>query len=316
MASLNRQILACLFLSLRFVFLTFGPWLAHLLIADLLLSCLLPFAFLFPTSTYHTASTIAEGVWRGVQRICEDSNGAHIILAGDELPVGESAILVANHVEWSDFYLIQALAIRTAMLGRCRWFAKNTLKWVPVLGWGLMVMGMPLVSRKWSEDKQEMERLFSGIKKGRWPIWLISFSEGTRYRPKKHAEAVRWCEANQKSLPQHTLHPRPRGFVATVQQLRKTSHVKAVYDVTIAYAEDDKFMSPPSFFKTVFQPNLSQRYRMYAHVHRYELSSLPETDSEITHWLEERWTEKGERLAKLKKSLDYGEPWKGTTSKA
>ena len=101
-----------------------------------------------------------------------------------------------------------------------------------------------------------------------------------------------------------------------MQQLRRTSHVKAVYDVTIAYAEDDKFMSPPSFFKTVFQPNLAQRYRMYAHVQRYELSSLPETDGEITQWLEERWTEKGERLAKLKKSLDYGEPWKGTTSKA
>lgn len=55
---------------------------------------------------------------------------------------------------------------------------------------------------------------------------------------------------------------------------------------------------------------------MYAYVRRYELSSLPDTDGDITEWLEERWTEKGERLAKLKKSLDYGEPWKGATSKA
>lgn len=155
---------------MRFAFLTFGPWLAHVLIADVLLSCLLPLAFIFPTTTYHLASTIAESVWRGVQHICEDSNGADIILAGDELPIGESAILVANHIEWTDFYLIQALAIRSGMLGRCRWFAKNTLRWVPVLGWGLMVMGMPLVSRKWSEDKEELERLFSGIKKGGWPI--------------------------------------------------------------------------------------------------------------------------------------------------
>ncbi|KAI4749575.1 hypothetical protein E4T50_00053 [Aureobasidium sp. EXF-12298] len=315
MASLNRQIVACLFLVLRFVFLTFGPWLAHVVIADLLLSCLLPFAFIFPTYTYHLASTIAESVWRGVQRICEDSNGADIILAGDDLPVGETAIVVANHIEWTDFYLIQALAIRTGMLGRCRWFAKDALKWVPVLGWGLLVMGMPLVSRKWVEDKEEMKRLFSGILKGRWPIWLVSFSEGTRYRPKKHAEATRWCEANGKPAPQHTLHPRTKGFVATVQQLRKTPHVKAVYDVTIAYAEDDKFMSPPSFFKTVFQPNLAQSYRMYAYVRRFELTSLPTTDGEIAQWLEDKWVEKGERLAKLKKSLDYGEPWKGTLNK-
>jgi hypothetical protein len=172
MASPNRQITACLFLTLRFVFLTFGPWLAHVVIADLVLSCLLPFAFVFPTHTYHLASAIAESVWRRVQHICEYSNGADIILAGDELPAGESAIVVANHVEWSDFYLIQALAIRTGMLGRCRYFAKNTLRWVPVLGWGLMVMGMPLVSRKWSEDKDELERLFSGIKERSWPICM------------------------------------------------------------------------------------------------------------------------------------------------
>lgn len=178
MASLNRQIVACLFLVLRFVFLTFGPWLAHVVIADLLLSCLLPLAFIFPTYTYHLASTIAELVWRGVQRICEDSNGAHIILAGDDLPVGESAIVVANHIEWTDFYLIQALAIRTGMLGRCRWFAKDALKWVPVLGWGLLVMGMPLVSRKWVEDKEEMKRLFSGILKGRWPICTCCSCKG------------------------------------------------------------------------------------------------------------------------------------------
>jgi 1-acyl-sn-glycerol-3-phosphate acyltransferase len=68
------------------------------------------------------------------------------------------------------------------MLGRCRYFAKNTLRWVPVLGWGLMVMGMPLVSRKWSEDKDEMERLFSGIKKRRWPICMRNLPKIRSYR--------------------------------------------------------------------------------------------------------------------------------------
>jgi 1-acyl-sn-glycerol-3-phosphate acyltransferase len=165
---------AFFFLGLRFLFLTFGPWFLHLLLADVLLSSLLPFALVFPTSTYHLASAIAESVWRGVQRICVEANGADIVLAGDDLPLGESAIVVANHIEWSDFYLIQALAIRAAMLGRCRWFAKKSLRWIPVLGWGLQVMGMPLVSRKWAEDKGEMERLFCGIKEGSLPICMFA----------------------------------------------------------------------------------------------------------------------------------------------
>jgi hypothetical protein len=123
--------------------------------------------------------------------------------------------------------------------------------------------------------------------------------------------ATRWCEARGKPTPRHALFPRTKGFVATVQQLRKTPHVKAVYDVTLAYAEGSTFMSPPSFFNTVFHPDLAQSYRMYAHVRRFELSSLPSTDAGIAQWLEDRWMEKGSRLADLKKQLDYGEPWKG-----
>jgi hypothetical protein len=56
------------------------------------------------------------------------------------------------------------------MLSRCRWFAKKELKWVPFLGWGLWAMGMPLVSRKWMEDRKEMERVFGGVVEKKWPI--------------------------------------------------------------------------------------------------------------------------------------------------
>lgn len=160
------------YLALRLLF-NFIPWLLHLLIADLLLSALLPLATVIPKGTYDIASSIAEPVWRGVQQICV-SNGAKFSFSGDQIPQGESAILVANHVEWSDFYMIQELALRAGMLSRCRWFAKKQLKWVPFLGWGLWAMGMPLVSRKWTEDKHEIDRLFHGVKKGSWPMCMYS----------------------------------------------------------------------------------------------------------------------------------------------
>lgn len=31
-------------------------------------------------------------------------------------------------------------------------------------------MGMPLVSRKWMEDRKEMERVFGGVVERKWPI--------------------------------------------------------------------------------------------------------------------------------------------------
>lgn len=148
----------------------FVPWLAHLLLADVALSLLLPVSVVAPSLAYNLSSTIAESVWRGIQSIFTRINHAEIIVSGvEKLPRGESAIVVANHVEWTDFYMIQEVALRCGMLGRCRWFAKQQLKWVPFLGWGLWAMGMPLVSRKWMQDQREMDRVFAGVLQRQWP---------------------------------------------------------------------------------------------------------------------------------------------------
>lgn len=147
------------------------PWLAHLFVADLALSALLPVSVLLPNACYNASSWIAETVWRGIQLIFTRVNRANIIVSGvDKLPQDESAIVVANHVQWTDFYMIQELAIRSSMLGRCRWFAKKNLKWVPFLGWGLWAMNMPLVSRKWTQDRKEIDRVFRGVVERQWPI--------------------------------------------------------------------------------------------------------------------------------------------------
>jgi len=307
-ASMVRQLVYSMHSVIRFLVMSI-PWTIHLLLADVVLSALLPLAYAFPKFTYDLSSRIAESVWKGVQSICVDHNNAKIIISGDTLPQGESAIVIANHVEWSDFYLIQALALKSGMLGRCRWFAKQQLKWVPFLGWGLWAMGMPLVSRNWTEDKREMDHLFHGIIERKSPIWLVSYSEATRYTEKKYAETVIFCQKNGKPIPKNTLYPRTKGFVATVQNLRKSEHVKAVYDVTIAYAKDKHFMTPPSFLQTMYQTNLGQSYTMYVHVRRHEIVDLPMTDGEISKWLESRWMEKGDRLEVLKQQLVQGEVW-------
>lgn len=98
------------------------PWLAHLLLADIALSALLPVSALFPDACYNLSSRIAETVWRGIQRIFTRVNRANITISGAAgLPTHESAILISNHVQWTDFYMIQELALRSGMLGRCRW---------------------------------------------------------------------------------------------------------------------------------------------------------------------------------------------------
>ncbi|KAK0356222.1 hypothetical protein LTR02_003165 [Friedmanniomyces endolithicus] len=287
------------------------PWLAELLVADLLLSLLLPVSVVLPDTCYHASSRIAESIWRGIQAIFTRANRARIVVSGAEgMRHGESVVLVANHVGWADFYMIQELALKAGMLGRCRWFAKQQLRWVPFLGWGLWAMGMCLVSREWTHDREEMERVFRGVVERRWPVWLIAYSEATRYTSAKRLEAEAWCRDHDKRLGQYLLYPRTKGFIACVQNLRKTEHVSAVYDVTIAYAKDDKeFQVPPRFTETLMLPNLDERWRFFVHVERYAIAELPHSDAELALWLEDRWVEKGQRLAHLRKLLLDGQKW-------
>jgi hypothetical protein len=129
-------------------------------------------------------------------------------------------------------------------------------------------------------------------------VGLISYSEATRYTPAKSEQAKIWCKENNKPMPKHLLYPRVKGFVTTVNHLRKAKHVKAVYDIAIAYSHNNKFLEAPSIWDTLSLPSITSKYnyKFEVNVKRYELSSLPTTDAALAQWLEDRWIAKGEWL--------------------
>ena len=291
-------------------FLVLAPWLLHLTLSDLLLSLLLPVSFIAPTTTYHVSSKIAVWVWYGIQLIFTRLNKATISVSGDDLPLNESAVVVCNHVSWTDFYLIQQLALKSNMLAYQRYFAKQQLKWVPFLGWGLWAMGMPLISRNWARDRIELQRVFKGPKQYKWPLWLVSYSEATRFSPQKYLETVQWCKERGKPVLHHTLFPRTKGFVTTVKELRENSSIKAVYDFTIAYAHKGQFLKAPSMWETLSNPNLDQDYQFHIHVDRFEISEFAnKSDAELAAWLEHRWQVKSRKLQSLQMRLDLRQSW-------
>lgn len=132
---------------------------------------------------------------------------------------------------------------------------------------------------------------------------LISFSEATRFTPKKYEETAAWCEKNDRPLPLHLLYPRTKGFVTTVQHLRQAPHVKAVYDLTIAYQHGDTWHEAPSMWDTLRLSGLSDGggYKFHVHTRRFPLEELPHTDQELAKWLEQRWIEKGQWLEKMRR---------------
>ena len=90
-----------------------------------------------------------------------------------------------------------------------------------------------------------------------------------------------------------------------------TKHVRAVCDMTIAYAHGNNFMQAPSSRQTISTADLAkERYKFYIHDDRYDTNELPESEG-LSKWLEERWIKKGKRLEMPRDKLARGEEWEG-----
>jgi 1-acyl-sn-glycerol-3-phosphate acyltransferase len=112
----------------------------------------------------------------------------------DKIPREENAFILCNHQSYTDFWAIHTVAQRKSMLSRCRYFAKNSLRYVPLFGytipfrrnffaallrhlssitdgrWALMLSGMVMVKRNWDRDRVELERTFAKMKERKWPV--------------------------------------------------------------------------------------------------------------------------------------------------
>ena len=121
---------------------------------------------------------------------------------------------------------------------------------------------------------------------------------------------MQWCKEKGKPIPRFTLYPRTKGFVATIKELGTSSSVKAVYDLTIAYAHEDRFLEAPTMWQTLSEPRLDRDRRFHVHAERFDIADLAgKSDAELAAWLEERWIAKSKKLQALQRSLEDDKPW-------
>jgi 1-acyl-sn-glycerol-3-phosphate acyltransferase len=222
-------------------------------------------------------------VWIG-EHVC----GVRTIVTGDEIPVRENVILVANHQQMPDITVLMGFARSKDRLGDLKWFVKKPIKYVPGVGWGMQFLDCPFVTRRWTEDEASIRRTFARLVSDRVPMWLVSFVEGTRITPSKLEHSRQYAEANGAAPPNHVLVPRTKGFVASVQALRQS--LDAVYDVTIGY---------PEGVPTLWQYIKGQARLAHLHVRRHPITDLPAQTAELAQWLLRQFDEKDRLLERF-----------------
>lgn len=262
-------------LSILFTFLPM--MLLHLLQYPSLL--LLPFSRKAYWAYNRTIAYLNWGWWAyGLQHLV----GTRIEYSGVDVPHGENAIVIANHQSMADIPIMLCLALRKGRVGDLKWLVKDQLKYVPGVGWGLVLLDAIFLKRRWADDKENVANTFQRYIDMRVPIWLLLFPEGTRSNEKKLKKHMDDPASQRFSQTKFVLPPRSKGFVASVEGLRPL--IDAVYDLTIIY--------PHGLRPTLLQVMRGETDVVRVDVRRYPIASVPVDPKVLGAWLRERYLEK------------------------
>ena len=143
-------------------------------------------------------------------------------------------LVTSNHQSWADIPVVQkVLNRRIPML---KFFLKQELIWVPVLGLAWWALDFPFMKRYSREEVRanpelggvDLDRTRRACEKFRsTPVSVFNFLEGTRFSEAKHAR--------QESPYTHLLKPRAGGAAFVLGALG--DQVRTILDVTLVYPQ-------------------------------------------------------------------------------
>ena len=141
-------------------------------------------------------------------------------------------LIVCNHQTWLDIPVL--LRVFKGQIPFPRFFIKQELIWMPVVGLAAWALDMPFMKRYSSEFLRQhpelrgtdLETTRQALEKfEHTPVSILNFLEGTRNTPAKHAK--------QKSPYKHLLRPRAGGIAFVLGTMGE--RFDALLDVTIIY---------------------------------------------------------------------------------
>ncbi len=214
--------------------------------------------------------------------------------AVDGLRADGTYLVICNHQSWVDIPILQAVFNRRIPL--LRFFLKQELIWVPVLGLAWWALDFPFMKRFSKETLarrpdlrgKDIEATRRACAKYRGlPVSVMNFVEGTRFTVAKHAR--------QAAPYRNLLLPRAGGIAFVLGAMKGL--IEAVLDVTVAYPQG--------------RPNVADLFCGRVREVRVEVRVLPVPDpgdyendaasrDAFQAWLNAVWSDKDDAIARMR----------------
>ena len=211
-------------------------------------------------------------------------------------------LVLCNHRSWCDIPVLQAVFNRRIPL--LRFFLKQQLIWVPVLGLAWWALDFPFM-RRHSRAKlmrnpqlraQDLEATRRACEKfATTPVSIMNFIEGTRFTEEKHAK--------QSTPYRHLLRPRAGGVAAVLDAMG--DKLQAVLDVTLVYCDPRPSMAALlSGQLRKIEVHVTERTVPAELVQGGDYEADKHYRSRCQRWINELWAEKDALIASRLAGLD------------
>ncbi|KAK3098337.1 hypothetical protein FSP39_018577 [Pinctada imbricata] len=209
----------------------------------------------------------------------------------------ESIIVVMNHKYEIDWLMAWVLSERYGLLGGTKIYGKKVLGLIPLIGWAWYFTESLFLHRDWQKDRAVIAQGVKNVTEypdGYFVVMLL-FPEGTRLTDEKLKNSQKIAQEKGYPIMKHHLLPRAKGFVLSVQELKKLPEHKltAIYDITTVFENGN-----PPLMDAIRGKKQICRMRL----RRFPVANLPDSEEELSDWLRNLFKEKDEIVDKFLKT--------------
>jgi len=262
------------------------------------------FKFIIPIPVVQRfISRLANGAFRGwayaVSAMFRISYPIEWFIEGD-VPDDRNGwfMILCNHMSWVDIVALMHLSRKN--LPMPRFFLKQELFWVPIIGVGCWVLDMPFMKRHSKEQiakrpelkGKDIETTREKCEKFRHiPTTVINFCEGTRFTEQKRLQ--------KQSAYRHLLTPKAGGTSFTLQAMG--NQFQEILDITLVYPDRQSDRS------IVLDLLAGRLKKIYVYIDRIPVTddlrgdyfNDPEFRDHFQSWLNSRWQLKDDRIQEV-----------------
>ncbi|KRH92155.1 Lysophosphatidic acid acyltransferase LPAAT, partial [Pseudoloma neurophilia] len=174
-----------------------------------------------------------------------------------EIKQKNRTIIISNHLTNWDWLIILIILKELKMYDHLCVIMKESLKKIPIFGYGMKCFGYIFLKRNWIEDSSTIHSGIDDLKKKK-NYQILIYPEGTFLEEESYKKSIKFAENNniivngEKFRPKHSLIPRKKGIDEIKDAL--FDNLEGIIDVTMFITPYKRYLTDQySFFNILFK---------------------------------------------------------------